>query len=352
MLSLKTALEVVRQSRSSQKKYNGFSLNSSVLQTAVLFARDQMFKSQLIFNSFATNSKPANPTATKPVAPKPVTATDKEKDKAKKEKEKEKLKIQKEKELQLQQKEKEKLKLQKEKEKEKLQKDKEKEKIQKEKDKEKEKVVKEKEKQKAVTDKEKALKLKQKEKESQLKVKDKAKEKQTAKDKAKELKPKRALTAYTFFFRDHFKTVRDANSTKKAPEITKLLGTQWNNQSESGKKPYIEKAAQDKERHNKEMVQYIKTLPPKKPPTAFIIFCNELRATVQRANPTVKMTGLSKLLGEQWRQLDEDKKKRNILPNHQNCKKSITKRFKKLSNLSKLVIENLLNGTIVSTIHT
>jgi len=315
MLSLRTALEVVRQSRSSQKKYNGFSINSSVLQTAVLFARDHMFKAQLIFNSFATNSKPANPTATKPVAKpaKPVVSDkEKEKEKAKKEKEKEKLKIQKEKELQQQQKEKEKLKLQKEKEKEKLQKDKEKEKIQKEKDKEKEKVSKEKEKEKAVLEKEKALKLKQKEKDSQVKTKDKAKEKQQAKEKANALKPKRSLSAYTYFFRDNFSTLKASNPGKAAPEILKLVGAQWNSQNDNGKKPYIEKASQDKERYNNEMVQYVKTLPPKKPPTAFIIFCNELRATVQRANPTVKMTGLSKLLGEQWRQLDDDKKKKYI----------------------------------------
>ena len=48
---------------------------------------------------------------------------------------------------------------------------------------------------------------------------------------------------------------------------------------------------------------------PKRPPTAFFLFSADHRAQVKKENPEMKVTEVSKKLGEMWRGMAEDEKK-------------------------------------------
>tara|TARA_B100001094_G_C18145745_1_gene780557 strand:+ start:86 stop:466 length:381 start_codon:yes stop_codon:yes gene_type:complete len=56
---------------------------------------------------------------------------------------------------------------------------------------------------------------------------------------------------------------------------------------------------------------------PKKPKTAFMMFCNEYRPIFQKENPEVKMGGISKLLGQKWKSLSEEEKEKYCILNEE-----------------------------------
>jgi len=49
---------------------------------------------------------------------------------------------------------------------------------------------------------------------------------------------------------------------------------------------------------------------PKKAQSSYMFFASEARKQVMEANPTFKMTDISKELGKRWKELSEDKKKK------------------------------------------
>ncbi|KAF7791579.1 hypothetical protein EIP86_002595 [Pleurotus ostreatoroseus] len=68
--------------------------------------------------------------------------------------------------------------------------------------------------------------------------------------------PKRALSAYMFFSQDWRERVKAENPDASFGEIGKLLGARWKELDDEEKKPYIEQAARDKERAEKEKKDY------------------------------------------------------------------------------------------------
>jgi len=68
--------------------------------------------------------------------------------------------------------------------------------------------------------------------------------------------PKRALSAYMFFSQDWRERVKAENPDASFGEIGKLLGARWKELDDEEKKPYIEQAARDKDRANKEKKDY------------------------------------------------------------------------------------------------
>ncbi|KAI7864901.1 high mobility group box domain-containing protein [Spinellus fusiger] len=64
--------------------------------------------------------------------------------------------------------------------------------------------------------------------------------------------PKRGLSAYMFFSQDQRQQVKDENPEATFGSIGKLLGEKWKKMSDTDKKPYIEKAEQDKKRYEDE----------------------------------------------------------------------------------------------------
>lgn len=51
---------------------------------------------------------------------------------------------------------------------------------------------------------------------------------------------------------------------------------------------------------------------PKKPQSAYLIFCNDNRSKVKEENPDIKATDVMKRLSEMWKDVKEDKKKSQI----------------------------------------
>lgn len=71
--------------------------------------------------------------------------------------------------------------------------------------------------------------------------------------------PKRALSAYMFFANDQREVVRTENPSASFGQIGKLLGEKWKSLSESEKKPYEDKASEDKKRYEEQKLTYNNT---------------------------------------------------------------------------------------------
>jgi len=149
---------------------------------------------------------------------------------------------------------------------------------------------------------------KKKEKEKLSEEKEKAKEQKRKEQEDKAAKPKKAKTPYTAYYLEQFGIIRKQQPNAKLPEIAKQIAQKWNSLSDTDKKPYVQRSEEDNKRFKKELEEYKKTLPPKRPSTAFMIFSNEKRAALAQAKPQAKITEIAKLLGIEWKKLSEAKK--------------------------------------------
>ncbi|KAI5830367.1 hypothetical protein K523DRAFT_239947, partial [Schizophyllum commune Tattone D] len=68
--------------------------------------------------------------------------------------------------------------------------------------------------------------------------------------------PKRALSAYMFFSQDWRERVKAENPDASFGELGKILGAKWKEMDDDEKKPYVEKAAKDKERAEADKAAY------------------------------------------------------------------------------------------------
>jgi len=64
--------------------------------------------------------------------------------------------------------------------------------------------------------------------------------------------PKRPLSAYMFFSQDWRERIKAENPDAGFGEIGKLLGAKWKEMNDEEKTPYVDQAAQDKVRAEKE----------------------------------------------------------------------------------------------------
>merc|ERR1712137_1500218 len=103
----------------------------------------------------------------------------------------------------------------------------------------------------------------------------------------------------------------------------------WKELDEEAKEKYIEEAGIDKARYIKEMASYKPPMSeeeepepdtdskpqkkrrkkdpsaPKGQKSAYIFFCNDVRPRLVEENKELKMTQLSKLMGKEWKALDD-----------------------------------------------
>ncbi|KAI0030846.1 high mobility group box domain-containing protein, partial [Vararia minispora EC-137] len=68
--------------------------------------------------------------------------------------------------------------------------------------------------------------------------------------------PKRALSAYMFFSQEWRERVKTENPDASFGEVGKLLGQRWKELPEDDKKPFVDRAAKDKLRHEQEKEAY------------------------------------------------------------------------------------------------
>ena len=67
-------------------------------------------------------------------------------------------------------------------------------------------------------------------------------------------------------------------------------------------------AAEDKERAKKDREAYEKSLGPKRPASAYLIFCSQKRDQCKRENPAFSMVQVMSALAKQWKELSDSEK--------------------------------------------
>jgi len=214
----------------------------------------------------------------------------------------------------------EKEKVAKEKEKAQQIKEQEREKVQQIKEKEREKLelLKEKQKDQIAKEKEKVRLAKEREKEKREKERGKKnveaekKREQIAKAKAeKEEKPKRARSAYTYFFSEHMGILKQQNPSDTIPALAKKCGEQWKALEAQKKEKFLKLANDDKQRATRDRQNYIKTH-PKRPMSGYMLFCQEFRKEIKEKEPNLSLTEVSVKAGHKWKQLSDAEKKKNF----------------------------------------
>lgn len=141
-------------------------------------------------------------------------------------------------------------------------------------------------------------------------------------------RPKRAMSAYTFYMQQMHAIIRAKNPGMSMTEVTRNVGQQWTAMADADKVSYVNMAQKDKARHDAEMVNYVPPPPqliekgrkggklrfkkdpnaPKRPLTAYLIFTNEKRPALSANNSGLKLSEIAKKIGLMWGAMsDHDK---------------------------------------------
>ncbi|XP_023655089.1 high mobility group protein B2a [Paramormyrops kingsleyae] len=135
-------------------------------------------------------------------------------------------------------------------------------------------------------------------------------------------KPRGKTSSYAFFVqtcREEHKKKHPGTSVNFA-EFSKKCSERWRTMSAKEKTKFEDMAKSDKARYEREMKNYIppkgakggkrKKDPnaPKRPPSAFFVFCSEHRPKVKSDHPGISIGDVAKKLGEMWaKQTSKDK---------------------------------------------
>ncbi|XP_041964527.1 high mobility group protein B2a [Alosa alosa] len=138
-------------------------------------------------------------------------------------------------------------------------------------------------------------------------------------------KPRGKTSSYAFFVQ----TCREEHK-KKHPgtsvnftEFSKKCSERWKGMSAKEKGKFEDMAKTDKVRYDREMKTYVppkgavgkmgkrKKDPnaPKRPPSAFFVFCSDHRAKIKGENPGISIGDIAKKLGVMWSNITPQEKK-------------------------------------------
>jgi high mobility group protein B1 len=134
-------------------------------------------------------------------------------------------------------------------------------------------------------------------------------------------KPKGRMSNYTFFVQmcreEHRK--QHPNENVNFAEFSKKCSERWKQMSDQEKKRFADMADNDKQRYDREMATYTppagesngqrkrkKKDPnaPKRPLSAFFLFCHDERPAVKSLYPAYSVGEAAKELGERWNKVD------------------------------------------------
>lgn len=137
-------------------------------------------------------------------------------------------------------------------------------------------------------------------------------------------RPKRPTTAFFAFTNEIRASVRQEFPEASLGNVSQIIGERWRKLTDSQKQPYVEIAAQDKVRYEREMSTYVpppmeeepsKTKRKKKDPnapkramSAFFWYAKDVRPSVREQNPTSSMGQISQIIGDMWRGLSAEQK--------------------------------------------
>ena len=135
-------------------------------------------------------------------------------------------------------------------------------------------------------------------------------------------KPRGKTSSYAYFVQtcreEHKK--KNPGTSVNFSEFSKKCSERWKTMSSKEKGKFEEMAKTDKVRYEKEMKNYVppkgakggkkKKDPnaPKRPPSAFFVFCSDHRPKVKSENPGISIGDIAKKLGEMWSKLSPKEK--------------------------------------------
>jgi hypothetical protein len=137
-----------------------------------------------------------------------------------------------------------------------------------------------------------------------------------------------ARSAYILFVNKHREEKKRSNPEASNTELVKLLAEDWRRLSVREKEKYSKEAVKDKKRYDRELENAIKNNPDKVEEfkklkfkkkkrntfgvkgarSAYILFSSSIRPKIQSKYPNLKMTEITKKIGEEWRKLSDSKK--------------------------------------------
>ena len=137
-------------------------------------------------------------------------------------------------------------------------------------------------------------------------------------------KPRGKMTAYAFFVQTCREEHKRTNPGEQVvfSEFSKKCAGRWKVMDMNDKRPFEEMAARDKMRWEEEMKHWTpvdgrkgkkqkrKKDPnaPKRPQTAFFLFCADHREALRQQFPDLRIGEIAKKLGEKWSQCDGEKR--------------------------------------------
>jgi len=172
------------------------------------------------------------------------------------------------------------------------------------------KAAREKEKSKQAREKQKERDAKTKEITKREAIKEKEREKKRIAKEEKDAKPKRSLSAFSYYLKTKIHTLKEENSDMHVTQIMKQAAEDWKALPESEKKSYIAESAKDKKRYEAEKKEAAKKAPPKRPLTAYLIFMNDIRPQILKEKPNLTITEQAKAGGKKWKALSEGDKQK------------------------------------------
>jgi len=138
-------------------------------------------------------------------------------------------------------------------------------------------------------------------------------------------KPKGRMSNYTFFVQmcreEHRK--KHPNENVNFTEFSKKCAERWKQMTDKEKQRFAEMADNDKQRYDREMASYSppagesngqrkrkKKDPnaPKRPLSAFFLFCHDERPAVKLVYPNYSVGEAAKELGERWNKVSAEQK--------------------------------------------
>lgn len=129
------------------------------------------------------------------------------------------------------------------------------------------------------------------------------------------------MSSYAYFVQtcreEHKKKHPDASVN--FAEFSKKCSERWKTMSPKEKGKFEDMAKQDKLRYEKEMKNYIPPMgqkkkrfkdpnAPKRPPSAFFLFCADFRPKIKEDNPGLTIGDTAKKLGEIWNSYSAEEK--------------------------------------------
>ncbi|KAM9333315.1 high mobility group protein B1a [Pholidichthys leucotaenia] len=135
-------------------------------------------------------------------------------------------------------------------------------------------------------------------------------------------KPRGKMSSYAYFVQtcreEHKKKYPDASVN--FADFSRKCSERWKSMTSKEKGKFEDLAKQDKIRYEKEMMNY--TPPkggkrkkkmkdpnaPKRPPSAFFVFCSDKRPMLKAENPGLTIGEVAKKLGEMWSNISPEEK--------------------------------------------